>query len=163
LLSGDRAGYREACARMVEGGRVKARPFHAVRGFTLAADSAKAPAWVVRLAEAEQEANPIKFWSFIQPGAVPYRAGAVEEAERLLERGLRVDVGPGVAVVAWLWMALAEQRLGKTEEARRWLDRAAKWLDQIHPDFYENEGGVRGSPEEQQGLHVHNWLEAHVL
>ena len=120
LLSGDRAGYREACARMVERGRVKARPFHAVRAFTLAADSVKVPAWVERLAEAELEASPIKFWSLIQRGALRYRAGAIEEAEPLLEQGLRADVGPGVAVVGWLWMALAEQRLGRVRGKSIW-------------------------------------------
>jgi tetratricopeptide (TPR) repeat protein len=163
LLSGDRAGYHEACTRMVERGRVKARPFHAARAFTLAADSDKVPAWVEGLAEAELKGYSNKFWWFTQRGALRYRAGAVEEAEPLLEQGLRVDVGPGMAVVGWLWLALAKQRLGKTEEARRWLDQAAKWLDQTLPNYYAYEGGEPGSVEERVGLHLHNWLEAHIL
>jgi hypothetical protein len=32
-------------------------------------------------------------------------------------------------VVNWLWLALANHRLGKTEEARRWLGKAQAWLD----------------------------------
>jgi tetratricopeptide (TPR) repeat protein len=163
LLSGDRAGYREACTRMVERGRVKARPFHAARAFTLAADSDKVPAWVEGLAEAELKGYSNKFWWITQRGALRYRAGAVEEAEPLLEQGVRVDVGPGMAVVGWLWLALAKQRLGKTEEARRWLDQAAKWLDQTLPNYYAHEGGEPGSAEERVGLHLHNWLEAHIL
>jgi hypothetical protein len=49
-----------------------------------------------------------------------------------------------------------EQRLGKAEEARRWLGKARAWLDQ-----YGDEMPVRA--EEEFRLHLHNWLEAHVL
>jgi hypothetical protein len=92
-----------------------------------------------------------------------YRAGAFEEAELLEGQSLRANDRPGVAVVGWLWLALAKQRLGKTEEARRLLDRAAKWLDQARPDYSHSELGVAGSDEFKEGLHLHNWLEAHVL
>jgi hypothetical protein len=45
---------------------------------------------------------------------------------------------------------------GKSEESRRWLDKATVWLDQ-YP------GGMQDRAEEELGLHLHNWLEAHVL
>jgi len=45
---------------------------------------------------------------------------------------------------------------GKTEEARRWLDKAQSWLDQ----FKE---GMPARAEQEFGLDFHNWLEAHVL
>src|SRR5262245_60648267 len=38
---------------------------------------------------------------------------------------------PGRALVNWLWLALANQRLGKPEEARRWPNKARVWLDQF--------------------------------
>jgi hypothetical protein len=66
-------------------------------------------------------------------------------------------------VVTWLWLALANQRLGKTEEARRWLDKATKWLEQTRPDYYNHEAGVPNSAAEKEGVHLHSWLEAHVL
>ena len=58
----------------------------------------------------------------------------------------------------WLWLALAnpQRRVGKPEEARRWLDKARTWLDQYHE-------GMPARAEEELGLHLHNWLEAHVL
>jgi hypothetical protein len=59
-------------------------------------------------------------------------------------------------VLNWLWLALSSQRLGKTEEARRWLDKAQAWLDQYGD-------GMPARAEEELGLHFHNWLEAHVL
>jgi hypothetical protein len=59
-------------------------------------------------------------------------------------------------VLNWLWLALAQQRLGKPEKARRWLDKATVWLDQYRD-------GMPARAEEELGLHLHNWLEAHVL
>ena len=63
---------------------------------------------------------------------------------------------PGHAVLNWLWLALANERLGKAEEARRWLDKAQAWLDQYGD-------GMPARAEDEFGLHFHNWLEAHVL
>ena len=74
----------------------------------------------------------------------------------LFERSLKADATPGRAVVTWLWLALAHQRLGKAEEARRWLGKAQAWLDQYRD-------GMPADAEEKVGLHLHNWLEAHVL
>jgi hypothetical protein len=62
----------------------------------------------------------------------------------------------GRAVLNWLWLALAHQRLGKTKEARRWLSKAQAWLDQYRD-------GMPARAEQELGLHLHNWLEAHVL
>jgi tetratricopeptide (TPR) repeat protein len=165
LLSGDRDGYRTACARMVQRcGKVPMlRAYHMARACTLAASSVKDPAQPERLAEGELKASPKEPWSLTEQGALRYRAGAFEEAEFLEEQSLRADAGRGAAVVSWLWLALARQRLGKTEEARRLLDRAAKWLDQARPDFSHSEKGVAGSDEQIAGLHLHNWLEACVL
>jgi hypothetical protein len=74
----------------------------------------------------------------------------------LFERSLEANSQPGAAVLNWLWLALANQRLGKAEEARRWLGKAQAWLDQ-----YGEEMPARA--EEESGFHYHNWLEAHVL
>jgi tetratricopeptide (TPR) repeat protein len=85
-----------------------------------------------------------------------YRAGRFQEATALFEQSLRANAKPGQAVLNWLWLALAQQRLGKTEEARRWLGKATVWLDQYND-------GMPALAEEELGLHLHNWLEAHVL
>ena len=39
---------------------------------------------------------------------------------------------------------------------RRWLEKAQAWLDQYRD-------GMPARAEEELGLHLHNWLEAHVL
>jgi hypothetical protein len=73
-----------------------------------------------------------------------------------LEQSLRVEPKSGPAVVNWLWLALAQHRLGKPEEARHWLSRAQALLDQYGD-------GLTPRADEELGLHLHNWLEAHVL
>jgi tetratricopeptide (TPR) repeat protein len=159
LLSGDRAGYREACARMVGhfGETPQLRAYHVARACTLAPDSVPDPAAPGRLAAAELKAHAGEFWELTERAALLYRAGAFQQAVPLLEESLRLtESKPGRAVLNWLWLALARQRLGQTKEARRWLDRAAKWLD-------ERKDGWTANAEDTLGLHLHNWLEAHVL
>jgi hypothetical protein len=72
------------------------------------------------------------------------------------EQSLRADFNSGRAVLNWLWQALANQRLEKAEEARRWLGKAQAWLNQYGD-------GMPVRADEELGLHLHNWLEAHVL
>src|SRR5262249_24877155 len=89
-------------------------------------------------------------------GALHYRAGRFEKAVALFEQSLQADAKPGRAVLNWLWLALAEQRLDKPEEARRWLDKAAMWLDQYGD-------GKPERAEAQLGLHRHNRRQPHAL
>lgn len=74
----------------------------------------------------------------------------------LFEQSLELDNAPGRAVRNWRWLALANQRLGKAEEARRWLGQAQDWLNQ-----YRDE--MPASAHQEFGLDKHNWLEAHIL
>jgi serine/threonine-protein kinase len=158
LLSGDRTGYEKACAHMVEryGKAPGLRGYHVARACTLAPDAVADVSQPGRLAETELKGAGGQFWSLTEQGALHYRAGRFQEAAALFERSLRANAKPGQAVVSWLWLALARQRLGNSEEARRWLGKAAAWLDQ-YPD------GMPARSDEELGLHLHNWLEAHAL
>jgi tetratricopeptide (TPR) repeat protein len=158
LLAGDRPGYAKACARMVEryGQARDLRAYHVARACTLAPDAVAEAALPGRLAQQELQANARQFWSLTEQGALHYRAGRFQEAVPLFERSLRADPKPGRAVLNWLWLALAHQRLGRAEEARRWLGQAQAWLDQYG-------AGMPPRAEAELGLHLHNWLEAHVL
>jgi tetratricopeptide (TPR) repeat protein len=108
-----------------------------------------------RLAEKELQGSR-EFWSLTEQGALAYWAGRFQEAVPLFAQSLRANPKPGAAVVTWLWLALAHQRLGKAEEARRWLGKAQAW-----PDQYGD--GMPARADAEVGLHLHNWLEAHVL
>jgi serine/threonine-protein kinase len=158
VLSGDRAGYSGACAYMMEtcGKSGGPRAYHVARACTLAPDAVAEPARPGRLAEAELQRAAKQFWSLTEQGALAYRAGRFQEAVPLFEESLKADDKSGRAVVNWLWLALANQRLGKSEEARRWLVKAQAFLE-----LYRDGMPVRADAE--VGLHFHNWLEAHVL
>jgi tetratricopeptide (TPR) repeat protein len=156
LLSGDREGYRRACARMVErcGQAPEMRPFLVARACTLAPDSVADAAAPERLSRAALAAG--ESWLLAEQAALHYRAGRFKEAVAPLEQSLRRDPRRGQNVLSWLWLALTYQRLGKAEEARRWLGEAQAWLDALGDR-------LPSRAEQELGLHLHNWLEAHIL
>jgi tetratricopeptide (TPR) repeat protein len=158
LLCRDRPGYSRACAHMVERfGKVPGlRAYHVARACTLAPDAVAEASLPGHLAEKELKNSARKFWSLTEQGALAYRAGRYQEAVPFFEQSVLADSKPGRAVLNWLWLALANQRLGRSEEARRWLGKANSWLDQYHD-------GISARAEEKLGVHFHNWLEAHVL
>src|SRR5262249_11640103 len=131
LLSGDRPAYTGACAHMIErcGQKGGPRSFHVARACTLAPDAVTEPYLPSRLSEKELQSSAKQFWSLTEQGALAYRAGRFEEAVLHFEQSLKADSLPGRAVVNWLWLALSNQRVGKTEDARRWLAKAQTWLD----------------------------------
>jgi tetratricopeptide (TPR) repeat protein len=158
LLSGDRPGYTRACAHLIDAWRKNGGPraYHVARACTLSPGAVADGALPGRLAEKELQGAAKQFWSLTEQGALAYRAGQYQEAVPLFEQSLQADAKSGRAVLNWLWLALAHQRLGKPEEARRWLAKAQAWLDQYRD-------GMPARAEEEVGLHFHNWLEAHVL
>jgi tetratricopeptide (TPR) repeat protein len=156
LLSGDRPAYTRTCARMIErcGKTGCPRSYLFARTCTLAPDAvASLPG---RLAEKELKDSAREFWSLTEQGALAYRARRFQVAVPFFEQSLQADPKPGRAVLNWLWLALANHRLGKGEQARRWLTKARAWLDQYRD-------GMPARAKEEFRLHLHNWLEAHVL
>jgi serine/threonine-protein kinase len=158
LLANDRSGYTRACAQIIEaiGKPGGPRGYHVARACTLAPDAVADPSLPGRLANRELQQNTKQFWALTELGALAYRAGKFDEAVSFFEQSLKADSAPGRAVVNWVWLALAEQRLGKTDEARRWLEKAQSFLDQYRD-------GLPPRADAETGLHYHNWLEANVL
>jgi tetratricopeptide (TPR) repeat protein len=158
LLSGDSPSYKRACADMIErcGKAGGPRSYHVARACTLAPDAVALALPAGRLAEKELQASTRAFWSLTEQGALAYRAGRFQQVVPCFEQSLEAEHKSGRAVVNWLWLALTSQRLGKAEEALRWLEKAQAWLDQFRD-------GMPAWAETEFGLHYHNWLEAHVL
>jgi serine/threonine protein kinase/tetratricopeptide (TPR) repeat protein len=157
LLSGDQAGYRKLCADMLERcTEPDIRPYHAARACTLAADSVKDPALPAKKAEDELNRSAKDYWSLTERGALAYRAGRFDEAATLFEEGLQADIRPGIAVINWVWLSLVEHRRGKPAEARAWLEKTTKWLEQFPM-------GIPVLDDAAQGIHLHNWLEVQIL
>src|SRR5262249_16465781 len=152
-----RPGYCRTCADMLARCQMTPplRPYLAARACTLAPNSADDPARPANLSRNELQQSGTEGWSLTEQAALQVRAGRAGEAVPLLERSLMGDGRRGRAVLNWLWLALAYQKLGKAEEAQRWLDRAAGWLDQ--------QGDRMPLDTSVTGLHRHNWLEANVL
>jgi serine/threonine-protein kinase len=160
LLSGDRDGYRRAGAGLVErAGKEKEffpAAYLAARACTLAPDSLKEMDRAGQVAEQGLKASPDAAWLQTEQAALHYRAGRFDQALPLLEQSLKGAKKPGNAVLNWLWLALTCHKLGRKAQARTWLETATKWLDQYRD-------GLPPRAEQDLGLHLHNWLEAHVL
>jgi serine/threonine-protein kinase len=157
LLAADRAGYRRACAHMLArcGATPNMRPSIVARACTLAPDSVDDWKLPRRLSQDELTRGKPEPWSLTEQAALAHRAGDSDPVLALLNHSLVADARPGNAVLNWLWLALAYQQRGRAEEGRRWLNKAAGWLDQ--------QGGRMPRDNTVVRLHLHGWLEAHVL
>lgn len=144
LKAGDAAGYRAACGGIADrlppvGPKLSAEEANnAASAFTLGPgatdDWAKPLAWIdhalARL-DAAEKANPGKKDALRRDrhtilntrGAVLYRAGRFEEAAKVLREGMRFHPDGG-EFHDWLFLALAEYRLGRTDAGKEAADEA---------------------------------------
>jgi eukaryotic-like serine/threonine-protein kinase len=158
LLTGDDKAYRQTCQTMLEKLKLSSseiRGYHAARACTLAPDSAENVIRAERASSAELMRYHKDFWSLTEQGALHYRAGRYREAVAALRQSLQAENRQGVAVLNWLWLAMSYHQLGEKEEAQRWLDKATEWLDKMGKEMPAN--------AEILNLHLHNWMEAHIL
>jgi tetratricopeptide (TPR) repeat protein len=61
-------------------------------------------------------------------GVAHYRAGDWKAAVEALDKS--VELRHGGDAYDWYFLAMAFQRLGNTDEARRWFDKAAQWREE---------------------------------
>lgn len=158
LLTDDQAGYKKLCARLVERcGQQGVRAFHVARACCLAPGSFTPPERPGELARRELEGSGSAHWSQWLQGALHHRAGRYRDALDLLQksRDNRDNRPDGVAGTR-MWLTLTYHKLNQPEQARREFEQAEKWLA-TYPD------GLPRDAEKRLGLHLHNWLEAHVL
>jgi hypothetical protein len=73
----------------------------------------------------------------------------------IFAQSIKAEPRPGVAVLNWLWLALADHDLGNDVEARRSFKKADDWLLRIGNHYPTRAESLR--------LDRHNWLEAHIL
>jgi Flp pilus assembly protein TadD len=130
LTAGDGAGYRRACGELLDR-----------FGQTRDLDVANGVAWAcavgpgaatnlglaVRLAERAVAAGPDDYARLNTLGGVLLRAGRAEEAIARLRQALQKRKWDQPSDE--LLLALAYQRLGQADEARRWLAPATAWFD----------------------------------
>jgi hypothetical protein len=73
---------------------------------------------------------------------VLYRAGRPDQAIGRLEEAIRARDGVGVPA-DWAFLAMAHDRLGHRDAARRWLDRLREHQPSMAPDQFWYELEVR--------------------
>jgi tetratricopeptide (TPR) repeat protein len=95
-------------------------------------------------------------------GAALLRAGRPGEAITRFKQSLAAQPDwPGHGLNAYS-LALAHRRLGQPEEARRWLDRAERWLSALDRTYAADGPGVlTGQP--QVPLSFEFWVYAQLL
>jgi tetratricopeptide (TPR) repeat protein len=135
LGGGDLPAYRRACATLMERFGATREPHVASTVLYACLPGPSAVAADDRLARLADIAAPHFRGNVRLAGAVAYRRGRYEEAVRHFD-----EAGKGFALRPWDWLflAMAQQRLGHAGEARRLLARAAAWIDEA------DKSGARG-------------------
>jgi tetratricopeptide (TPR) repeat protein len=131
LVCGDRAGYRAACAGALGavGKEPDPRAANSAAWVCCLGPGAPGSGAAVALAEKAVAARPQSYNELNTLGAALLRAGRHEEAVRRLEECLHLRPRQLDVVHDELLLALACQKLGRDEDARRWLAKAAARMD----------------------------------
>jgi tetratricopeptide (TPR) repeat protein len=137
--AGDLAGYRSACAALLErfGQTDKPDVAHWVAwAAVLAPDAVKDLDRAVKMAESALRGDPKSDKYASTVGAVLYRAGRFTEAiQRLQEASTAWDKAATKPATyspayAWFFLAMAHHRVNHAEDARKWLEKANQGMDQ---------------------------------
>ena len=138
LAVGDAAGYGQSCRHLLDRFKILKRfepaghedpayviKWHCYTAYTLAlAPGSRADAvQVLQIARKWVEVSH-SAWSEQVLGLALYRAGRFAEADTWLRSFLDRHPVRDYHVFDWLVLAMADQRLGRSDEARRWLERA---------------------------------------
>jgi WD40 repeat protein/tetratricopeptide (TPR) repeat protein len=134
LATGDREGYRKACATIMEGVVEASSNSANDRAWSCALGPEALPDLkpAVALARAAAQASPRDANIRNTLGAVLYRAGQCREAVTELNRAVRMNPQGGTWA-DFLFLALAHQRLGNIEAGRQALEHARFLLDAEAP------------------------------
>jgi tetratricopeptide (TPR) repeat protein len=143
LSGGDLPGYRAACADMLKRfGRTKKPDVAELVAWTavLAPKSVDQLDQPVRMAESALRSNAKNQSCSTTLGAAQYRAGRFAEAVQQLEKVVRAleqdATKPGMVSPAYaaFFLAMTHQRMGHDAEARQWLGKASKRMEQEMQD-----------------------------
>jgi tetratricopeptide (TPR) repeat protein len=131
LHNGDAAGYRRACAALME--RQEKRgdtrtAFLTAWAGSLSGDSGVNGERLVELARRAVTHEPRDADYVCTLGAALFRAGELDAAARRLNEALHLRSRRDSAH-EWLWLALVRCRMGLTVEARQWLDKAIPLIE----------------------------------
>jgi WD40 repeat protein/tetratricopeptide (TPR) repeat protein/tRNA A-37 threonylcarbamoyl transferase component Bud32 len=132
LAPADRAGYRQFCAKLLTrfGETTNANAANNLAWCcALAPDALADLTPAVKLAQQAARREPPSHIYQNTYGSIRYRAGEYQEAVTELNKSIEIH-GKGGTPADWLFLAMAQHRLGRTEEAKRWLDKAVQAIQQ---------------------------------
>jgi tetratricopeptide (TPR) repeat protein len=89
------------------------------------------------LAERAVSSDPGNYVYARALAATLYRANRLDEAIEQLQRAMALRKQPSPSV--WLFLAMAHHRLGHKEEAQKWLENSAQWIEQARSAKPETE------------------------
>jgi tetratricopeptide (TPR) repeat protein len=157
LLADYTQTYRQQCARLIgERGNTKDPriAYLVARVCALAPDAVPDPNKLVEIAERAVQAQPAPHHLHVL-GLAHYRAGQFDKAIEKLHKSMEGNWRANAA--NWLVLAMAHQRLGHIDEARKWFDKAARWIDHTGLEAPTN------AADSLQSLHPHDSLTCMVL
>lgn len=131
LRAGDNQSYRAICAGMLDafGGTEDGSTANLIAWTcALSSESAVDPDRLVLLAELAVAGRRTNTY-LNTLGAALCRAGRFHDAVSTLAQAIEVHRDGGT-VDDWIFLAIANQSLGRTDEARQWFDKSARWIDQ---------------------------------
>jgi tetratricopeptide (TPR) repeat protein len=132
LQAGDAAGYRKVCKEMLDRFGQTEDPALAntvAWSCVLLPDAVAEPEQPLQLITRAVTREPKSYFYVSTLGSALYRKGKFEDAIERLKEAMALH-GKGGGAEDWLFLAMTYHRLGKTEEARRWLDKAIQAVDQ---------------------------------
>jgi serine/threonine protein kinase/Tfp pilus assembly protein PilF len=94
------------------------------------------PTEALELARRAVEVRPDVRQGWNALGIAHYRTGNHQSAVTALEKS--VELGKGGYWFDWFFLAMAHAKLGHQEEARRWYDRATRWLEKEKEELGRN-------------------------
>jgi tetratricopeptide (TPR) repeat protein len=89
------------------------------------------PARAVALAKQALRHQPQSGENWKLLGIAQYRAGDLRAAVEALDRA--IGLVDGGDALHWTFLAMAHRRLSHEAEARRWNDKAARWVEKSEP------------------------------
>ncbi|MGA2259776.1 MAG: tetratricopeptide repeat protein, partial [Thermoguttaceae bacterium] len=120
----------------------------------------------VALAERAARGDPTSSWYACVGGVVLYRAGSYEQAIKQLTEADRLVRDPSERssfspAYTWLFLAMAQHRVGHAAEVKRWLDKAGQWMEMI---ARESQAGIgKRLPWSRRSALMHFRQEAEAL
>lgn len=130
LAGGDEANYRRGCARLMQRfGNSKDEVTARNVAWTCALAEGSLREWQALLERSQRilTAHPQSTDALQLRAALLYRAGQYDDSLKHSQKALELSAAQPQART-WLLMALAGQRLGRGDEAKKWLDKA----EQVH-------------------------------